>query len=185
MPGIAEGDAVFGCRDDGRRVRRRSRLVSCERRRSGQDQGRRDGVTDDFNDETPEDYAAWREDAMAFIAVLEQRAADPNRAPGERSRFADAARRGRESVIWLAAVQDATDMGDYEALERLVELEQRRSDLYEHGAPPTRERHSHTAGIAAHRPTISVRRYASRVWSVPWSSSVCLHSGNRAGPGSV
>ena len=53
----------------------------------------------------------------------------PNRAPGERSRFADAARRGRESVIWLAAVQDATDMGDYEALERLVELEQRRSDL--------------------------------------------------------
>ena len=122
---------------------------------------------------------------MAFIAVLEQRAADPNRAPGERSRFADAARRGRESVIWLAAVQDATDMGDYEALERLVELEQRRSDLYEHGAPPTRERHSHTAGIAAHRPTISVRRYASRVWSVPGSSSVCLHSGNRAGPGSV
>lgn len=35
------------------------------------------------------------------------------------------------------------------------------------------------------RTHISVRRCASRGWSVPWSVVVSLHSGNRAVPGSV
>jgi hypothetical protein len=34
-------------------------------------------------------------------------------------------------------------------------------------------------------PPISVRRCASRVWSVPWLVVGSLHSGNRAGSGSV